>query len=423
MRIIADLHIHSKYARACSKDLDLAHLEQYARLKGLQVLGTGDFQHPRWMQELQELEQGEDGLLRSKTGFPFLLQTEISLMYSQGGKGRRVHLLVLAPHREAALQIADVLGKRGRLDYDGRPIFGMPCPEFVELMRGVSPEAEVIPAHAWTPYFGVFGSKTGFDRLEDCFQDQARHVHAIETGLSSDPPMNWRLRQLDKIQLLSFSDCHSFWPHRLGREATVFSLPQLSYQGILQAIRTGSGLEETIEVNPAYGKYHWDGHAACGVAQSPAETKKQGIICPRCRRPLTIGVEYRVEELADRPAGERPPAGKGYRSLLPLMEILAFARGTAVFAKETVRVYHQLVGQFGTEFALLLDAPDQQLEQLDPAVAQAILGVRRGEIRVRPGYDGVYGVPEAPGAPRAAPPAGPQLPRRGQTSLFSFGTA
>ena len=238
MRLIADLHIHGKYSRGCSKDLTLQKLEEWAKVKGIGLLGTGDFTHPDWIQHIKgTLKEDGSGFLRSESGFPFLLQTEISLIYSQDNKGRRVHNIVFAPSLEVAAQITEALKKRGRVDYDGRPIFKIPCPEFVEMMKEISGEIEVIPAHIWTPWFSLFGSNSGFDSLKEAFQEKAKHIHACETGLSSDPEMNWRLSQLDNIALVSFSDLHSFWPWRLGREATLFDIKP-DYKSLIKAIKT-----------------------------------------------------------------------------------------------------------------------------------------------------------------------------------------
>jgi len=402
MKIISDLHLHSRFSRACSKDLNIENLEKYARIKGVNLLGTGDFQHPSWFKELkQELVEGGNGILKTESGFPFLLSTELSNIYSQGGKGRRVHNVVLAPGFEVAEQVIGVLGKRGRLDYDGRPIFGFSCIEFVELMMGISKDIEVIPAHAWTPWFSVFGSKSGFSTLEECYGDQAKHIHAIETGLSSDPKMNWRLSSLDGIQLVSFSDAHSFWPHRIGREATVFDLKELNYFNILNAIRTGKGLAETLEFFPEEGKYHWDGHRNCGVVMSPKEAIKNRDLCPKCGRPLTIGVEHRVEELADRPDGFRPEGAKPFKSLIPLSEIIGAVLGTQPFSKRVWEEYHKLVGSFGNEFNVLLEAGKGEMEDVaDKGIAKAVIDVREERVRFNPGHDGVYGEPIMPGLER-----------------------
>ena len=286
MKIISDLHIHSRFSRATSKNLDLANLEKYARIKGVTLLGTGDFSHPKWIKEVKtELVEKEQGVYKTKTGFPFILSNEISLMYSQDGRGRRVHLVLLAPTLEVVDQITDYLKTLGRIDYDGRPIFGRSCIEVTEALKKISDKIEIIPAHAWTPWFGIIGSKSGFDSLEQAFGDQVKHIYSLETGLSSDPPMNWRVSSLDKYTLLSFSDLHSYWPWRIGREATLLNLKKLTYDNLIKAIRTRKGYEGTIEVDPAYGKYHWDGHRNCGVILSPRETRKAKGSCPKCAKP------------------------------------------------------------------------------------------------------------------------------------------
>ncbi len=422
MDVIADLHVHSRFSRATSKQIDIGNLEKWARIKGVGLLGTGDFQHPLWFRELKEnLREDGSGVLRSGTGFPFILQTEVSNIYTQGGKGRRVHSIVLAPGFGVAEQIQEALGKRGRLDYDGRPIFGFSCAELVEMMRGISRDIEVIPAHAWTPWFSVFGSKSGFDSLEECFQEKARHVHAIETGLSSDPEMNWRVSSLDGVNLVSFSDMHSFWPHRMGREATVFRLKEVGYRGVLSAIRTGKGLVETIEVDAAYGKYHWDGHRNCGVRMEPRETIKNHGVCPKCRKGLTIGVEHRVEELADRPRGHRPEGAKPFRRLIPLSEIIGAVVGSQAFSKKTWEVYHRLVKAFGSEFGVLLEAGSGAVEEAaGKGVARAVMDAREGGVKVEPGYDGVYGVPSFREAEAKRPEKPKEPGRGGQRSLGDF---
>ena len=321
-----DLHIHSRYSRACSKDISIKNLSKYAKIKGLNLLGTGDFTHPEWIKELkQELipaeESGLDtafgkGIYLSRDKFPFIFQTEISLMYSQDGKGRRIHNVVLSPDFETSLQITEELKKRGRVDYDGRPIFKIPCPEFVEMLKKISPDIEVIPAHIWTPYFSLFGEHNQFSKVEDCYKDQTKHIHSVVTGMSSDPAMNYRLSQLDKYNLVSFSDIHSFWPWRLGREATILKIDkEVSYKSILNSLRTGENLVGTIETNPNYGIYHYTGHRNCDICVDPVESKRLNQICPKCHQKMTIGVLERVEQLADRESGFKPNGDKWHPRL------------------------------------------------------------------------------------------------------------
>lgn len=392
MRVISDLHIHGRFSRACSKDITIPNLEKYARIKGVNLLGTGDFTHPLWLKELKgNLEDDGNGILKTKSGFNFILQTEISLIYSQGGKGRRIHNIVLAPNFEVVSQINEALSKKGRLDYDGRPIFNIPCPEFMELMMKISKDIEIIPAHAWTPWFALFGSNSGFDSLKECFGENAKYVHAIETGLSSDPPMNWRLSQLDSMSILSFSDSHSFWPWRIGREATVFDI-NLSYKNLLKAIRTGEGLSATVEVDPNFGKYHLTGHRACNVKLSPKDSLKHNNICPKCGKPLTVGVLQRVEELADRPEGFKPKNAKPFYSVIPLSEILATILGKAVSTKAVWAEYNKLISSFGSEFNVLLHASFDDLKKVsNEKIADVLVKNRNHEISISAGYDGVYG--------------------------------
>ncbi|MBL7160279.1 MAG: DNA helicase UvrD [Candidatus Aenigmarchaeota archaeon] len=421
MKIIADLHLHSRFSAACSKNITLENLEKYARLKGVSLLGTTDFTHPKWISEIKaELTDDGSGILKSKTGFHFLPSTEIANFFTQGGKGRRVHNVILAPSLEVVDQITEALGNRGRLDYDGRPIFGFSCIELVEMMRGIDKHIEVIPAHVWTSWMSCFGSKSGFDSIEECYGDQAKHIHAIETGLSSTPDMNWRLSALDKIQMVSFSDAHSFWPHRLGREATVFDV-ELSYANIINAIRTGVGLKETFEFFAEEGKYHWDGHRNCNIVMSPKEAMKVDSICPVCKKELTIGVEHRVEELADRPEGFKPDGAKPFKRLIPLSEIITLVQGGQPFSKKTWETYYKLTNAFGNEFTVLLDAGKKELEKAtDKKIAKAILDVRDGRVKVNPGFDGVYGEPVLEGAKMKSPEKRPEKQGKKQHSVLDF---
>jgi uncharacterized protein (TIGR00375 family) len=395
MQIISDLHLHSKYSRATSKDLDIKNLEKWSRVKGLNLLGTGDFTHPKWVEELKSnLVEDDTGILKTKTGMNFVLQTEVSLVYTDNGKGRRVHNLIFAPNFDVVKQITDYFLKKGRVDYDGRPIFKITCPDMTESMMQISKDIEIVPAHAWTPWFGLLGSMSGFDSVEEAFKDQSKHIHAIETGLSSDPPMNWRLSKLDKYSLISCSDSHSFWPWRIGREATMFDLKELTYKNFINALRTKEGLTGTIEVDPAYGKYHWDGHRACNVCLAPKDTKKLNEICPKCGKEVTIGVEYRVEQLADRPMGFKPNDAKDFKRLIPLSEIISTFIKAPIASKKTWAEYNKLLAQFGNEFNVLINTPEADLKKVvDEKIVNAIMKNRFGQIEVQPGYDGEYGIP------------------------------
>jgi uncharacterized protein (TIGR00375 family) len=325
----------------------------------------------------------------------------------------------LAPNLDVVQQITDYLLTKGRIDYDGRPIFKIPCPEFVESLRKISEDIEVIPAHIWTPWFSMFGSKSGFDTVDECFGDQAKHIHALETGLSSDPAMNWRLSQLDNYQLVSFSDLHSFWPWRIGRESTVFDVEKLSYQNILKALRTRKGLSMTIEVDPNYGKYHADGHRNCGVWMTPEQSKKHNYICPKCGKELTIGVWDRVEELADRKEGFKPEGAVPFKSLIPLSEIISLILGKAVATKSVWLEYNNLVTATRSEFDVMLNIPFNELKELTTErIAKAIIDNREGRIKVKPGYDGVYGEPLLEGGDIKTPDL-PE-PKVAQKSLADF---
>ena len=394
MKVIADLQIHSRFSRATSSSLNLPNLEKYAKLKGLNLLGTGDFTHPKWLDELKsELKEDGSGILTSKSGFRWILQGEISNIYTQDGKGRRIHNLLLAKNFEIVKQINEALSKKGRLDYDGRPMFGFSCIELVEMMKEIDDDIEIIPAHAWTPWYGLFGSMSGFDSVEECFKEKSKHIYAIETGLSSDPAMNWRISALDKYTLLSSSDAHSFWPWRLGREANVFDL-DWSYDNLLQAIRKRKGFVETIEMWPHEGKYHYTGHRACNVVLSPQEALKIKNICPKCRRSLTVGVAQRVEQLADREEGFVPKNSVPFKNLIPLSEVIAGTTGHAVSSKQVWEEYYKMINEFGNEFNVLLEAEENKLKKItSEKIADNIIRNRHQKIPFKPGYDGVYGVP------------------------------
>lgn len=390
MEFFSDLHIHSRFSRACSSQITINNLEKWAKIKGLNLLGTGDFTHQNWFKELNQLTE-ESGLLKTKTNFPFLWQVEISLMYSEG-KSRKVHLIILAPSREIVLQINDYLKTKGRLDYDGRPIFNIPCPELTEKLMEISKDIEIIPAHAWTPWFGIFGSVTGFNSIKEAFKEKSKFIHSFETGMSSNPEMNWCLSELDKYAIVSFSDAHSFWPFRLGREATVFNVKNLNYKEIINSIRNKK-IEFTIETLPSYGKYHYDGHRLCNFSCSPQKSKQLKNICPVCKKPLTIGVLNRVEELADRPKGFEPKDAVPFKSLIPLQELISYAYNVKQINSKTVfDVYNKLIQTFKNEFNVLLNITEEKLNNIiDKKITEIIIKNRENKLNVRPGYDGVYG--------------------------------
>ncbi len=404
MKFVADFHVHSKYSRATSKEMDVENLARWANFKGVSLLGTGDWTHPFYFAELkQKLQPTGNGLFTLKKEFKnsagnssqnevhFMLTTEVSNMFQQGGSSRRVHTLIFAPSFEVVEKINEELSGFGKLGSDGRPIFGFPTKELVEIITDITDECFIVPAHAWTPWFSVFGANSGFDSLEECFEEQTKHISCIETGLSSDPQMNWRWSALDKIALISNSDAHS--PNRIGREANVFDC-EMSFKEIIKAIKTKDKNKFlfTIEFFPEEGKYHYDGHRNCGILFSPAESRKNKNICPVCGRKLTVGVMHRVESLADRPEGFTPEGVIPYKHLIPLQEIIAEALNQGVDTKGVQNEYLRLVSIFGSEFRLLLDLPLEELEKsTPPKILEGIKRVRNEDLHITPGHDGVYG--------------------------------
>ena len=417
--------------------MTIKEIARYAKIKGLHLVGTGDFTHPQWLKEIKETlaPDGDSGLYKTAaTPEPlmhFMLTTEVCTMFNYENQSRKVHHVILTPNIEAATQINEAIGNWGDLNSDGRPILNATAPELVEAVMSVSDKNVIFPAHAWTPWFSVFGAFSGFDIVEDCYQDTTRYIHALETGLSSDPPMNWRLSRLDKFTLVSNSDSHSFWPWRMGREANVFELQRVTYREITQAIQTKdtSRFKFTIETDPAYGKYHWTGHRNCNVSLSPQEARKLNNVCPVCGRKLTEGVEQRVEELADRPADYKPANSPGFMRLMPLSEIIATVLDAGSPSTQAVwKIYNPLISKFGDEYTVLIDAPRESLAAVVEArFADAIVKVREGAVTVVPGYDGVYGklVLTATGidsANSAAPKELAQLkPPRGRVQQSSLG--
>ena len=419
MKVVADLHLHSKYSRAVSPKMVIPEMARWARIKGIDLVGTADFTHPLWIRELRaNLEETGDGVYQlkgSKDKVKFILTTEVSSIYRQGGRLRRIHLVLFAPNLETVEKINEVLGRKGNLISDGRPIFGLTAREMTELVLNTSPDSLVVPAHIWTPHFSLYGSQSGFDSIEECFGNYEKHIRAIETGLSSDPAMNWRVKELDSRTILSFSDAHSLI--KMGREATVFEFSEqqsvISYQQIKEAILRSPVTDHqsprvayTIEFYPEEGKYHWTGHRNCRVKQSPEETKRLGAGCPVCGRRLTVGVMHRVDKLSTRNVegkidngklgirfikhleGKRPP----YVMLVPLIEIIAESLSSSVSSQKSLNEYEKLTNNFGGEFGVLLRTKTEAIKKISGSrVAEGIKKVRAGDLVIEPGYDGVYG--------------------------------
>ena len=403
MKMIADLHIHSRFSMATSKEGTPENLDFWARKKGISLIGTGDFTHPVWREELKERLVSEgNGLYRLRDeyvkeesrkfpgeGTRFVVSGEISSIYKKNGKTRKVHNVILLPGLEAADAMAQRLEKIGNIHSDGRPILGLDSHDLLEMMLDVCPEGILIPAHIWTPHFSVLGAKSGFDSVEERFEELAPYIHALETGLSSDPAMNWRISKLDRYQLVSNSDAHS--PSKLGREANLLDI-DCSYEGLYRAIQTGEGLEGTVEFFPEEGKYHFDGHRKCGVSLSPVEAERLGGICPVCGKKLTMGVDHRVEQLADRAEGFVKKDGKKYESLVPLPEVISTCMGYSAASKKVQWCFEQMIQTLGTEFDILRNVPSEDIKSCaGERIAEGIENVRTGNVKRIPGYDGEYG--------------------------------
>ncbi len=410
MKFVADLHIHSKYSRATSRDMVLEALAPWAKVKGIGLLATGDFTHPEWLFLMKEkLEPMGNGFLRLKTGttvldappfrglpvlgrpIAFILSSELSFIYSKGGKVRKVHVMVLAPDFESVERINRRLQAVGNLVSDGRPILGLDVRLFCRMVAETAPRAVVIPSHIWTPWFSLFGANSGFDTIEECFEEMTPSIFALETGLSSDPPMNGRLSALDRFALVSNSDAHS--PSKIGREANVFDT-DFSYRGLIDALRTNDPAKflATVEFFPEEGKYHYDGHRKCGIVCPPRESMKTNDLCPKCGKKLTIGVLHRVEELADRESGEGRPGRVPYRNLIPLNEVIAEALGKTPECQGVWDLYFRFIREFGDEHTILTEVPVADLARVSPErVPEAVDRMRKGQVSIAPGHDGEYG--------------------------------
>jgi uncharacterized protein (TIGR00375 family) len=410
MKFIADLHLHSKFSRATSRDMTFDTMAYWAKVKGVSLLATADFTHPEWFFLTKEkLESTGNGFFRlkrpqkpemeyfapvsfSQDDVSFILSTEISFIYSKRGKVRKIHLLVLAPDFASVEKLNGRLAGLGNLRSDGRPILGLDAKIFVKMVSDLCPQCVVIPSHIWTPWFSLFGANSGFDAIEECFEETTPFIFALETGLSSDPPMNWRLSALDRFALVSNSDAHS--PSKIGREANVFDTV-FSYKGLVEAIKSRDPAKflYTIEFFPEEGKYHYDGHRKCGVLLTPKETMARHDLCPVCGKRLTIGVMHRVEELADR--AEIPSAGLRvpYKNLIPLNEVIAEALERTPESQAVWDLYFQFVNEFGNELAILADVPIVDIERLHPEkVARGVERMRKGFVKITPGHDGEYGI-------------------------------
>ena len=408
MEYIADLHIHSPYSRATSRESTLAGLAAWARIKGIQVVGTGDFTHPGWLRILkEELSPAEPGLFRLRdetrvlsplpgVALPdapvrFLLTAEVSSIYKRHGQVRKVHNLLYVPDFASAERINARLGGIGNIESDGRPILGLDSRDLLEIILEQAPEGFLVPAHIWTPWFSLFGSRSGFDAIEECFGDLTPHVFALETGLSSDPEMNRLISSLDRFALISNSDCHS--PQKLGREANLFAT-DLDFHALRDAIKGNrkESFRGTIEFFPEEGKYHFDGHRACKVCLDPHETRRLGLLCPICSRPLTVGVHHRVMDLADRDEPLYSPDAPAFFSLFPLPELLGELMGVGPASRSVMEQYARVIARFGAEFTLMLQTPLDEIRHESPLLGEAIARVRSGRVIRTPGYDGEFGV-------------------------------
>ncbi len=398
--IYADLHTHSKYSRATSNKMNIKHLSINGCVKGLNLIGTGDFTHPEWLKEIKENTiHKESGILESKhNDMKFMLTSEIATIYSQNQKVRKIHHIIILPSLEHVEQFNDLLrkklykkGKKCNLTHDGRPIIGMTSIELAETVFSVHDKALLIPAHIWTPWFSLFGSKSGFNNISDCYGEYTKKILSVETGLSSDPLMNWRLSMLDDYTLISNSDCHSPYVYRIGRECNVFTWDRISYDNLYNTLRTRKGFEHTIEVDPGYGKYYFDGHRKCGVCLKPKESMKMNNECPECGKKLTIGVLHRVEQLADREEGYKPKKRIPFKYHIPLIEIISKILGYGVKTKKVNNYYNNLIKKYDNEFNIMFNIDTKELD--NKLLAHTINELRNNNLKISPGYDGVYGEP------------------------------
>lgn len=388
---VCDFHIHSKYSRATSKDMDIPTLSRWAKIKGIDLLGTGDFTHPQWLTELKrDLEPVEYGIYKHGDTL-FMFTAEVSNIYFKVGRSRKIHNIIFAPSFDVVTEVNKALAEYGNLHADGRPILSLESDKLVKKVLAIDKDCMIIPGHIWTPHFSLFGANSGFDAIEECFEEETENIHALETGLSSDPLMNWRWSSLDRFTLVSNSDSHS--PRKIGREANVFS-EKLGYKGILAALKAKdkAKLLYTVEFFPQEGKYHWDGHRKCNIRLSPSEAMQVRNTCPTCGRRLTIGVMHRVVDLGDREENFVLTSAPGYKHMVPLAEIIGNALDVGADTAGVEKEYNKIINTFGSEFNVLLNVPEEDLKKrCSPKIAGGILKVRQGNVNVLPGYDGVYG--------------------------------
>lgn len=391
--LIMDIHMHSRFSRATSSSMDLRAIANGAKIKGVALLGTGDCLHPKWLAELHEnlIESGSE--IYEYQGIKFVISGEVNTVFSdRNGANHRIHQLLLVPSLNTAEELARKLRKYGDLSLDGRPTLNIDAANFVEEVLSVDEDIEIIPAHVWTPWFALFGSNSGFDSVEECYADKSNRIHSLETGLSSDPEMNWMISKLDKYNLLSNSDAHSHYPWRIGREVNVLSLKEVSYKSILSALRQGAGLKMTLEVPPEFGKYHWTGHRECKVSMPPSEALKLSNKCPVCGKKMTIGVEQRVYQLADREKGYVPPDKPGFIRVLPLYEILELVgKSSGYKTRKVAEMYDTLIKRYTNEYNILLNVPLTELDKMNRMLSNVLRSMRQNELKIKPGFDGVYG--------------------------------
>lgn len=391
MAFIADFHVHSKYSRATSKDMDIDHISKWARIKGIDLMGTGDFTHPDWLREIRnKLAEVERGIY-SYQNILYMLTTEVNNIYFKTARTRKIHNIIFAPSFESVEEINKMFSQYGTLFADGRPILNIECDQMVKKLLSINPDIFVVPAHVWTPHFSLFGANSGFDSIEECFEDQTVNIYALETGLSSDPAMNRRWSALDRFCLVSNSDSHS--PSKIGREANVFK-EKFGYKELIDILKAKDKAKflYTVEFYPQEGKYHWDGHRKCSARLSPKEAKDLNYRCPKCGAKITVGVMHRVEKLADRKEGFVLENVPSFKNMIPLVEIIAGSIGMGTESAAVQREYNLLVTKVGSELEILLEIPEERLKKDCPKnIAQAIINTRKGDVQIMPGYDGEYG--------------------------------